>query len=88
MNSINIASIVDNIVKKADLRKAQKVALDRWEARLQLLKTCNQQVKEEFDKLAFYFELTLKNARRLQFHFYRRSMDDNILKTSHSLKAF
>ncbi|CAD6196797.1 unnamed protein product [Caenorhabditis auriculariae] len=60
MNTFTIESIVANVVKKYNQQKAQKLALDQWEARLQLLKTCNHEVQKAFENLEFYFELTLK----------------------------
>ncbi|CAD6196772.1 unnamed protein product [Caenorhabditis auriculariae] len=60
MNAVNIKSIVAKIVEKANIQKAEKMVLEEWEARLQLLKTCSHEVQSELEKLAFYFDLTLK----------------------------
>ncbi|CAD6196515.1 unnamed protein product [Caenorhabditis auriculariae] len=50
---IDTAAIVTKIVEKARLH-------EQWVARLQSLKTCGDRVQAKFDKLVFYFNLTLK----------------------------
>ncbi|CAD6196517.1 unnamed protein product [Caenorhabditis auriculariae] len=57
-----MSSIVAKFFEKSRLQKEKDLAEEQWIARLHLLKTCGDQIHDDFGNLALYFNLAHKKG--------------------------